>query len=463
MKNSKTRKPLSVLLAVLMLMSVFSMLTVESFAASEKEPNDSFSAATQISTNTNNSGNLSKSRDLDYYKFTLYSDGHITLTFSHQMLDTTSYVWNAVFYDAQQNKISEYAFSGNLIEDTEEIGLAKGTYYLKLERCNYNNDGVHINYSFNLRYKATSYWEKEGNDAFSKANSVVLNKKYTANLWNSNDNDYFKFTLSSDGYISMLFTHEKLDTTNGVWRATVYDAQQSKLFDCTFSGNLTEDNADIGLDKGTYYLKIERCNYNNDGIHINYGFMLANPTFPDVRPNAWFYDAVEYVAQKGYITGYSNGRFGPNDSLKRQDFVCILARIAKADLSKYQNTASKLKDVKKGEYYAPAVNWAVDNGIIAGYNNGKFGVNDPITREQVAVILYRYMKEPAVSNPANTLAKFSDANRVSPFATTALAWAVNKGVINGTSDGRVNSTKAASRAEIAAIIMNMDKAGMFKK
>lgn len=184
--------------------------------------------------------------------------------------------------------------------------------------------------------------------------------------------------------------------------------------------------------------------------------------FPDVKEGSWYYDAVKYCAQSGYMSGYQNGYFGPNDSLKRQDFVCILARIAKADLSGYQNSTSKFKDVKKGTYYAAAVNWAVDNGIINGYNNGKFGVNDNITREQIATILYNYKKSPSVSNPDNILRNYSDKDRISSYAKTPVAWAVQKKIISGMSDGRLAPTKSASRAEIAAIVMNMDKQGMFK-
>ena len=187
----------------------------------------------------------------------------------------------------------------------------------------------------------------------------------------------------------------------------------------------------------------------------------ANTEFPDVKGVAWYYDAVKYNAQKGYIMGFKNGNFGPSENLKRQDFVVILARIADADLSKYQNKTSKLKDVKKGAYYAAAVNWAVDNGIITGYANGNFGVNDNITREQVATILYRYMGEPSVSGANSTLSKFNDSGRISSFAKKPVAWAVQNNIISGMADGRVAPTEGASRAQIASIIMRMDQKGMF--
>ena len=185
--------------------------------------------------------------------------------------------------------------------------------------------------------------------------------------------------------------------------------------------------------------------------------------FPDIKKGSWYYDAVQYVAKAGFMSGYQNGNFGPGDNLKRQDFVVILANVAGANFSSYASSTPKLKDVKKGAYYAAAVNWAVDNGIIAGYANGNFGVNDNLTREQVATILYRYMKSPEVKNIDSTLAKFKDVNRVSSFAKTAVAWAVQNNVISGMADGRVAPTEGAARAQIASIIMRMDQQGMFDK
>ncbi|MBQ5995998.1 MAG: S-layer homology domain-containing protein [Clostridia bacterium] len=177
--------------------------------------------------------------------------------------------------------------------------------------------------------------------------------------------------------------------------------------------------------------------------------------FPDVKMGSWYYDAVMINVEQGILSGYVNGYFGPNDNLKRQDFVVMIANLVGADLSKYQNATPKLKDVKKGAYYAAAVNWAVDNGIIAGYANGKFGVGDNITREQICTILYRMFDSPSVSNVSGTLAGFSDRRFVSSFATNAVAWAVQNKIISGMSDGRLAPTSTASRAQIAMIMLNL--------
>ncbi len=120
-----------------------------------------------------------------------------------------------------------------------------------------------------------------------------------------------------------------------------------------------------------------------------------------------------------------------------------------------------MPDVVKGSYYASAVNWAVDNHIIYGYNNGKFGVGDKITREQVCTILYRYMNSPDVSGFEIVLSPFTDSNRISSFSKDAIVWALKNGIISGKNPTTLAPTTTASRAEIATIVMRMDKKSMF--
>lgn len=200
---------------------------------------------------------------------------------------------------------------------------------------------------------------------------------------------------------------------------------------------------------------------NENGILFKAVDDLKPVSFADVTVSAWYFDAAQYCATCGFIKGYQNGSFGPADQLKRQDFVVILARITGADLTPYENVQSTMPDVAKGSYYAASVNWAVANHIINGYNNGKFGVGDPITREQVCTILYRYMSSPAVTGADATLKSFKDASEISSFAKDALVWAIQNGVISGKNETTLAPTVTASRAEIATIVMRLDKAGMF--
>ena len=184
--------------------------------------------------------------------------------------------------------------------------------------------------------------------------------------------------------------------------------------------------------------------------------------YPDVSENAWYYAAVQFCAEEKIITGYKDGRFGPGDAIQRQDFVVILARVADVNLNGYNvNTViSKFSDVNdKNAYYLKALAWGYSKGIVNGYENGKFGVGDPVTREQICVFVYRYLEKGGSSmvvpsTYVTDLLKFRDGGTVSQFAKNAVAWCVNKKVINGTKDNYLNPTKRALRCEVAQIFKN---------
>ena len=193
--------------------------------------------------------------------------------------------------------------------------------------------------------------------------------------------------------------------------------------------------------------------------------------YPDVPENEWYYDAVSYCSEEGFITGYGNGRFGPLDRIQRQDFVVILARIADVNLNKYKPSAaiSRFSDVSDpNAYYVRALTWGISTGVIQGYANGSFGVGDAVTREQVCVFLYRYLdymgKDTVVTASMITgLMNFKDAASISSFAQKSVAWCRHNGIVGGTANGYFNPTRYALRCEVAQIIMNAAKNGFFGK
>ena len=115
---------------------------------------------------------------------------------------------------------------------------------------------------------------------------------------------------------------------------------------------------------------------------------------------------------------------------------------------------NRYPDVENGQWYTDAVLWATQNGIVTGYDNGNFGTNDKITREQIATILYRYTKYKgyAVSTSA-ALSRYSDAGKVSDWAGTAMSWANAEGIITGRTETTLVPDGAASRAEVATMLM----------
>ena len=172
--------------------------------------------------------------------------------------------------------------------------------------------------------------------------------------------------------------------------------------------------------------------------------------FADVSSSDWFYNDVRYVYEKGIMDGTGADRFSPNAPLTRAMIVTILYRMAG---SPAMSGASDFKDVDSNKWFAKAVAWAAANGIVNGYGSGLFGPNDPVTREQLAAILYRYAVYggmTAVTLEEN-LGSFADTAQLSAYAIQAMNWAVGQGLINGSGSNLVPKAQA-TRAQVAAII-----------
>ena len=172
--------------------------------------------------------------------------------------------------------------------------------------------------------------------------------------------------------------------------------------------------------------------------------------FRDVNKTDWFYNEVKYVYERDLMTGISPTAFSPNETATRGMAVTILW-----NLDGRPAAAEKcFTDVAAGQYYTDAVMWAAANQIIDGYGDGKFGPHDSITREQLVVILYRYARHKAYDvTAAADLSLFSDCGMVSGYAVNAMAWAKAHGLITGVTATTLSPQEHATRAQIAAILM----------
>ena len=171
----------------------------------------------------------------------------------------------------------------------------------------------------------------------------------------------------------------------------------------------------------------------------------AQLPFLDVAEGAWYYDAVTYCYENGIMDGTSSVSFAPGMLLNRAMAAQVLYNLADGTAS----TAAGFPDVAASAWYADAVNWAAANGYVTGYDNGSFGPEDSLTREQLAVILYRYAGSP---EPTGSLDGFTDAASASDYAVDALRWAVGEGLLTGKDGGRLDPAGTASRAELAQIL-----------
>ncbi|MDD6024307.1 MAG: S8 family serine peptidase [Oscillospiraceae bacterium] len=173
--------------------------------------------------------------------------------------------------------------------------------------------------------------------------------------------------------------------------------------------------------------------------------------FTDVSESSWYHRAVDYACGTGLFYGTSDTTFSPNQVLTRGQLVAILYR---HEGSPAVTGTSGFADVPQSQYYAKAVTWARQRGIVAGISDELFAPNAPVTREQLAAILYRYSGKPATTGD---LDGFSDQSQVSSYARTPIAWAVGLGIISGvsTTTPTLAPRQSATRAQLASMVCRL--------
>ena len=188
-------------------------------------------------------------------------------------------------------------------------------------------------------------------------------------------------------------------------------------------------------------------------VTISVAFAPAQPAFlpfRDVAQGEWFRDAVAYVYGAKLMNGTSPDLFSPWETTTRGMIVTILYRYEGSPAA----GMTSFPDVPPGEYYAAPVSWAAAGGVVKGYETGLFEPQNPITREQMAAILYRYAQQKGldVSGRAD-LSVYADAGQVSPYAMDAMAWAVHTQLITGVDSRTLQPGGSAVRAQVATILM----------
>lgn len=173
--------------------------------------------------------------------------------------------------------------------------------------------------------------------------------------------------------------------------------------------------------------------------------LAAAPAFSDVSQDAWYAQAVENAVEQGLMTGTSSNTFSPNTTMTRAMLATVLYSLAQTPPVSGELPFS---DTAQDSWYSQAVVWATENGYISGYGNGLFGPDDPVTREQFAVILWRYAQSPL----AGTAAGFSDSTSISPWAANAADWVKEAGIMSGKPENRFDPQGQATRAEGAAML-----------
>ena len=325
------------------------------------------------------------------------------------------------------------------------------------------------------QYKFTK-WTKTGSSSSITSDSITrgYSRTYMANFNNfDEDTQYIKYEITSgDRYIDLV---ELADTTKinveastvGTARikATLYDEATDKVLaesttlsisvKSATSSSGSSSSSGSGSTGGSSIGQIAGGNLGNVSI-TDPGVINGNVNFQDLDQAAWARDAIVYLAQRGIINGRSSTEFAPNDSITRAEFAQLvinmygLNKITSANV----NVTSNFADVQSGTWYYNAVNIAANLGIVNGYPDGNFYPNNLVSRQEMALMMYR------VANKAN--AKLTAVNEQKVWSDPVADWAADAvttlqmaGVINGTSDTTFEAEAGATRAQAAQMIYNL--------
>ncbi len=338
----------------------------------EVEPNNTMDKATLLVNDAFTSGNLMDGDDVDYYKIVIPQDGRVNISFKHEYIDTSSYVWNVKMYDAQRHEYTDWDYSGNVIETitTPNMGLAAGTYYLEVDDLSFYDNPYSIKYS----YMPSSEWEKEFNERYDEATLMSNNTIMNGNLMKSEDKDFYKIVLPQDGSMKFSFGHTYIETGSYIWRVKLYDANLHEFVDWEYAGNVIETIVEpgIGLPAGTYYIEVSSLSAYDENYQIKYSYTASDAW--EKERNELFNTASDLT-----IDTYINGNTMTSDDI---DFYKIVlpsnAYISLSFMHDYEDTRSScweaylldssLRELSDWDYYGndPNENSTPNMGLFAG-------------------------------------------------------------------------------------------------
>lgn len=169
--------------------------------------------------------------------------------------------------------------------------------------------------------------------------------------------------------------------------------------------------------------------------------------YSDVSKDSWASEAIDYASARELFSGTGKGQFSPNRPMSRGMLAVVLHNL---EDNPEQEITDIFTDVSAGKWYTKGIAWAAENGIITGYGSSRFGPEEDVTREQMAVMLWRYAGSPKAEGELD----FADKDKTSPWAVQAMRWAAEKGIINGKGGGILDPTGKATRAQAAQMLKN---------
>lgn len=362
------------------------------------------------------------------YEFQITEDTYITAEFSDSLYVETYYSsWNGtvVTYDRYWDKETEFDYG-----DTVYVQITP--------KDGYTIDKISITDS--VTGKAVSYTESS-----TEKNVYYFTMPEHPVLVKVEFKEGYSITVADTKYGKITVSEKNADEDDRITITVEPDYGYQLTWLSIKAKDGTKVSYSEGYTKNTYYFYMP-----DQDVTISATFSRGTLPFTDVKTTDWFYDAVSFTYNMGIMDGVETNKFSPSTTITRGMVVTMLWRMAGEPYA----SGTYFDDVSYGRYYTTAVAWSARNNIIEGSGANTFGVNDPITREQLAVILYRYAKYMNYSTTTSSLYGYDDANKVSSWAKDAMGWAVRNGVIGGVTNTTLCPNNTATRAEVAQMFMN---------
>lgn len=362
------------------------------------------------------------------YSFQITEDTVITAEFSDSLYVETYYSsWNGtvVTYDRYWDKETEFDYG-----DTVYVQITpKDGYTIDKISITDSVTGKSVSYTESSTEKNVYYFTMPEHPVFVK---VEFKEGYS-------------ITVADTKYGKIKVSEKNADEDDRITITVEPDYGYQLTWLSIKAKDGTKVSYSEGYTKNTYYFYMP-----DQDVTISATFSRGTLPFTDVKTTDWFYDAVSFTYNMGIMDGVETNKFSPSTTITRGMVVTMLWRMAGEPYA----SGTYFDDVSYGRYYTTAVAWSARNNIIEGSGANTFGVNDPITREQLAVILYRYAKYMNYSTTTSSLYGYDDANKVSSWAKDAMGWAVRNGVIGGVTNTTLCPNNTATRAEVAQMFMN---------
>lgn len=362
------------------------------------------------------------------YEFQITEDTYITAEFSDSLYVETYYSsWNGtvVTYDRYWDKETEFDYGDTVyVEITPKDG--------------YTIDKISITDS--VTGKSVSYTESS-----TEKNVYYFTMPEHPVLVKVEFKEGYSITVADTKYGKITVSEKNADEDDRITITVEPDYGYQLTWLSIKAKDGTKVSYSEGYTKNTYYFYMP-----DQDVTISATFSRGTLPFTDVKRTDWFYDAVSFTYNMGIMDGVETNKFSPSTTITRGMVVTMLWRMAGEPYA----SGTYFDDVSYGRYYTTAVAWSARNNIIEGSGANTFGVDDPITREQLAVILYRYAKYMNYSTTTSSLYGYDDANKVSSWAKDAMGWAVRNGVIGGVTNTTLCPNNTATRAEVAQMFMN---------